>query len=152
MARRAVGLLLLLLALVACEREQPTDSPEATTREFIERMRRVHGDLEASQAAYALIWAEGQHALTERAERASAVAGRTILPAEMIAPSAFSLAFEPERYQARVEGDWSIVSIFGAGPDDKREVRCVREAGGWRVAIEFPPLSLIRKRADAGAD
>jgi len=152
---RSRGSLLLafaLLTLAGCESEQVDTRPEQVVEEFVARMRRVHGDPKTARAAYELLWNEARSNLAERAKRTSAVAGREVAPEEMIAPSRFSLKFEPKHYRATIDGDWAIVTVSGGdGPDAvEHQVRCVREDGRWRVVLELPPLAPIQNRPDAG--
>lgn len=138
---------LALLFTAACEAAPVDALPETVVREFVERMRRVHGDPVAAHAAYDLLWREGKTNLIERAKRATAVMGRTVAPADMLAPSRFSLNFRPKSYRARVQGKWAIVTVTGEVAGQLREIKSTREADGWRVALELPPLSPIQKRA-----
>lgn len=137
------------VSLVGCE-SQPVDArPDTVVKEFLERMRRVHGDPHAARAAYNLLWSEAQKNLAERAKRASAVAGRKVAPEEMIAPSRFSLRFKPRHEKMRIDGDWAVVTVTGEAPETQHaEVKCVRENGHWRVVLELPPLPPIEKRDD----
>lgn len=121
--------------------------------EFVARMQRVHGDPKAARLAYELLWSEARRNLGERAKRASAVGGRTVVPEEMIAPSRFVLRFEPKHYAAEVQGDWARVTVAGDGPEARREVvKCVRENGHWRVAMELPSPPAIQKRPDTSPE
>jgi hypothetical protein len=147
--RFGLALAAALVASAACERTPPDARPETTVEEFVARMQRVHGDPKAGRAAYDLMWSEAKRNLAERAKRASAVAGRKVGPEEMIAPSRFSLRFTPHHYQARVDGDWAVVTVTGEAPDTQhRDIKCVREDGHWRVVIELPPVPPIQKRPD----
>lgn len=134
----------------ACEREQVDTHPEQVVKEFVARMRRVHGDPKNARAAYELLWSEARSNLAERAKRSSAIAGREVAPEEMLAPSRFSLNIEPKRYTARVSGDWALVTVTGGDGPSTREhqVRCVREDGRWRVVLEIPPLAPIQVRKE----
>lgn len=136
-------------SLVACE-SQPVDArPDTVVKEFLARMRRVHGDPKAARAAYDLLWSEAKKNLAERAKRASAVAGRKVAPEEMIAPSRFSLRFKPHHETMRIDGDWAVVTVTGEEPDTQRaDIKCVKENGRWRVVLELPPLPPIEKRED----
>lgn len=146
MVRRSF-LLALALCAAACENEAIDASPEGVVEAFIDRMERVHGDLDRSREAYELLWSEAKRNLAERAKRASAVTGRAIAPEEMIAPSRFSLQYKPKRFTSRQEGGWAVVTVYGDSPDtEHRAVRCIREEGAWRVMLEMPGLSPIKKR------
>jgi len=141
------GLLWLGLASLGCEGRLTEDNPERVVREFITRMQGVHGDPAPARAAFELLWAPAQRNLTERAARASALAGRKVAPEEMIAPTHFSLRFQPQRYSVAEEGGRATVRVFSdAATGESRDILCVREERGWRVALELPPLSPIEKR------
>jgi hypothetical protein len=139
--------LFVACALFACEAPKADATPEGVVMEFVERMRRVHGDPQAAKAAYDLLWLDAKGNLAERAKRASAVAGRPVAPEEMLAPSRFALAFRPKRYTSRIEGRWAVVVVTGDAPaTEKKEVRVTLEEDGWRIALEVPALPPIRKR------
>jgi hypothetical protein len=141
----------IAFAAFACRGEAPDARPEMVVEHFVEQMQRVHGDGRAARSAYDLLWSEAKKNLVERAKRASAVAGHTIGPEEMIAPSRFSLNYKPKRYVATTEGDWAVVTAVGEGPGEQRkQIHCVREDAGWRVVLELPPLPPIQRRPDAG--
>lgn len=147
----SVGLMALSAAFTACEAEANDTTPERVVQEFMDRMQRVHGDAHAARLAYELLWADARRNLAERAKRASAVAGREIAPEEMIAPSHFSLAYQPKKLTARTDGDWAEVTVLGeSSANPPRTVKCVREDGHWRVVLELPPLPPIQRRLDAG--
>ena len=137
----------ILAAQSGCHTEPDPELPENLVREFVERMRRVHGDRVNARAAYDLLWSEARNNLAERAKRASALAGRKIAPEEMVVPSRFSLNYQPKTYTAEIQGEWASVVISGDDPATQRNiVPVVRESGHWRVAIRFPLLPPIRKR------
>jgi hypothetical protein len=149
---RALGITALVLCLTACEGDPVDTTPERVVEEFIARMQRVHGDPKAARGAYELLWVEARQNLAERARRARSVAGREVAPEEMLAPSRFSLRFQPKRYTARIDGDWAMVAASGDGPEAKEhQIRCVREDGHWRVVLELPPLSPIQHRTGPDA-
>jgi hypothetical protein len=139
--------LALALFLSSC-REPPVDAdPARAVEAFIDRMRAVHGDPDKAELAVRLLTQEARANLEERAARASAAAGRPVSPGEMLAPSRFSLEFEPVDYRTETRGRWSRVTVLGANPAEERAVvHCFREEQGWRVAIEPPPLPLIEQR------
>ena len=140
-----------MLVALACQRAPVDETPEQVVEEFVTRMQRVHGDSKASRAAYELLWSEARRNLAERAKRASDVAGREVAPEDMLAPSRFSLTFQPKRFNARVDGDWAIVTVRGETESQRAEVKCVREEGAWRVVMTLPTLPPIQRRVeDAG--
>jgi hypothetical protein len=137
------------LLATGCEDEPRDARPETVVEEFIDRMRRVHGDPKRARSAYELLWSEAKQNLGERAKRGSAVAGRPVGPEEMIAPSYFTTHFEPREYRAEQQGGWAVVTVSGDSPEDRREVRCAREEGRWRVVIDLPKLAPIERRHEA---
>ena len=140
---------LAVATLTGCEEEGSDNEPDRLVVEFVARMQRVHGDRKAARAAYDLLWGDARRNLAERAKRASDVAGREIAPEEMLPPSRFTLHHKPQRYEARVDGDWAEVTVTGEGGTTDR-VKCVREDGKWRIVLELPPLPPIERRSDAG--
>ena len=133
--------------VVGCRPAPSEESPEWVVQEFVERMRRVHGDPDASRAAYELLWLQAQQNLAERAKRASALAGQKVAPEEMLAPSRFSLEFQPKEYVGRVDGQWAEVTVTGEAPaTQRRTVLVTRDAGRWRVVLRLPQLPPIRHR------
>lgn len=148
--KRLLALLALGVSLSGCRRESVDDDPERLVREFIARMQRVHGNTKNSRAAFDLMWAPAQRNLTERASRASALAGRKVAPEEMIAPTRFTLRFEPKRISSTQTGDRALVVVQGDPPQrDSREIRCAREDGRWRIVLDFPVLPPIQKRPNS---
>lgn len=146
LSHRRIGCLLLSMHLLACEKEPVDATPVGVTEEFIERMRGVHGSPERGRLALDLVWSEARAALEERAARATAAAGRSVLPEEMLVPSRFSLRFEPRRMTAATKGNWSRVTILGDNPSEIAEVHCVQEDGRWRVVLDLPPVAPIQRR------
>jgi hypothetical protein len=138
-----------MLGAAGCQTSPADEGPDAVVEEFVLRMQRVHGDDKVSRRAYDLLWGEAQRALAERAKRASDVAGREVAPQAMLAPSRFSLSFMPRRYDARIDGDWAIVTAIGETASQRHEVKCVREDGRWRVVLVIPPLPPIQRREES---
>jgi hypothetical protein len=150
--RRQFCALAVVLATGACKTEPIDARPDSTVEEFVLRMQRVHGDPKTARPAFDLLWSEAKKNLAERAKRASSVLGRKVAPEEMLAPSRFTLRYTPRRYDARVDGDWAIVTIAGEVADQRHDVKCVREDGSWRVALDLPPLPPIQKRSEDAAE
>jgi hypothetical protein len=142
------ALLVATSVAVGCGEEPVDATPEGVVKEFIDRASRVHGDPDRARAAYELLWSDAKQNLAERAKRASAVAGRAMGPEEMMAPSSFSLEFEPKLYRANVQGGWATVVVRGDSPSEQEEVRCVREEGRWRIVLALPELVPIQKRPE----
>ena len=140
--------MVLAALLAACDTGPVAQGPADVVREFVERMQGLHGDPEHARAAYELIWSKGRQNLGERAKRASAASGRQVAPEEMLAPSRFSLRFEPKSFVvARTDGHWAEVTVTGEVPSrEETTVSCVLEEGAWRVVLELPPLAPIQKR------
>ncbi len=145
------GAVVLSATVLACEREQVDESPEAVVEEFVMAMRRHHGEPKAARAAYDLLWSEAKNNLAERAKRASALSGRNVAPEEMLVPSRFTLRFKPKKYESAVSGQWAVVTVFGEDTGSQRhEVRCILEDDQWRVVLQLPGLPPIQTRPDAG--
>ncbi len=130
-----------------CEPAPTQEVPGRVALEFVNAMRRVHGDLEAGKAAYNLMWQPARKNLEERARRASALSGRELHPGELIVPSWFALRLIPESYEERIDGEWAQVTLTDASGQSSN-ARLVLEEGKWKVALELPALSAIRSRID----
>jgi len=139
----------LTLGLVACDSRVESQGPEEVVREFFTRMAQVHGNPVDAKLAYELMWSKARQNLVERAKRASATAGRQVAPEEMIAPSRFSMAFEPQTYQlARRNNDLAEVIVSAEQSGRSEKVWCRLENGHWRVVVRLPPVSPISKRTE----
>lgn len=137
----------LPLGLLGCEEERAVDGPEQVVKKLVEIMQGVHGDRARGEAAVALLWEPARENLSERARRASAASGHPVHPGEMLAPSWFSLQFQPRSWSTRIDGSWAEVIARGDDPSHGQfRIRCVKEDDAWRVALELPPLAPIRKR------
>ena len=135
-----------MLLLSGCRDHPEAGGPEEAVQQFIDGMQRVHGDIERASAAYRLLAKADRDNLAERARRASAVAGRTLAPEEMLAPSRFYLEFQPVRWSSKDSGNYSLVTAQGSSADQRREIRCVKEADGWKVLLDLPALPPIERR------
>ena len=134
---------------LSCGREAVDEDPERLVQEFIERSKSAYGDPRVARGAFELLWSSAQKNLTERASRASALASRKVAPEEMLPLTKFSLRFVPRKYSTAVQGDVAVVTARGdAQSTDRADVRCVREQGRWRVALDLPPLAPIQRRPD----
>lgn len=130
-----------------CRRQEFDETPDGVVREWVERMSRMHGRPLDAERAYELLSQEAQANLQQRANRATAAAGRKMQPYEMLVPSRFSLRFTPQTWQARIAGKRAVVLVTGAEPQGQRaEVPCVLENDRWRVDLMLPPLAEIEKR------
>lgn len=144
-----LAVLLALFSIAGCENEPVEESPERVVAEFVLRMRSVHGEAGAARAAHDLLWSEAKSNLAERAKRASAVSDHKVAPEDMIAPSHFSLRFEPKHFTAHTESTWSVVTVTGEQPTDRADIKCVQEDGRWRVALAIPLPPPIGRRPDS---
>jgi hypothetical protein len=138
----------VLACCVACQTAPPDETPERVVEAFIERMSAVHGDPERGRSAVALIARKGRENLEQRAERASAAAGRQMSSEEMLAPSRFVLSFTPKAYTSEIEGDYARVYVKGDNATEVAEVHCVLEDQRWRVILDLPELPVIQKRGE----
>jgi hypothetical protein len=119
-------------------------------QDFIELMQRVHGDTSKSKAAFELLAAPARANLEERAKRASAASGRSVTPEEMLAPSRFYLSFQPRTWTSELGPDWAIVTVEGDSPNQRKQIRCVREQGRWKVVVDLPELPPLERRDSTG--
>lgn len=141
-------MVLLVFLLVGCSSGVAREGPEEVVRQFLSRMSQVHGDPADAKLAYQLMWSKARTNLSKRAKRASAAAGRQVAPEEMIAPSRFSMAFVPQKYEiGRKQGDLAEVIVSTEQPTSRSEsVWCKLEEGQWRVVLRLPPVAPIHKR------
>lgn len=146
---RRLALSALATALLSCstQQEEPGSSrrPDDVLRRFVSNMRQVHGEDQAGEAVFELLWKPARDNLLERARRASALSGRQLSPGELIVPSWFALHLALETTEVRIDGDWAEITVTDSTRGSV-QVRCRREEDGWKVALELPPLAPIRQR------
>lgn len=130
----------------ACAQHSEEGSPERAVQELVERLQSVHGDPQKAKAAYELLASDARSKLRERAERASAAMGRVVGPEEMLAPSRFFLSFQPRSWSSREGPGWAVVSVEGESARERREIRCLRENGEWKVVLDLPELPPLERR------
>lgn len=146
LARRLLGVALLLGLAMSCRGGADQTPPELVVQRFIDNMHRVHGDVERARAAYELLARPDRDNLAERARRASAVAGRTVAPEEMLVPSRFHLEFQPKRWSSNVSGKYALVYAHGPEARQQHEIRCVEESDGWKVLLDLPRPPPVERR------
>jgi len=142
---RLILVISLLVLAEGCEPAPAQEAPGQVALEFVNAMRRVHGDVEAGKAVYNLMWQPARKNLEERARRASALSGRELHPGELVVPSWFALHLIPENYDERIDGEWAQVTLVDASGQSSI-ARLVLEEGKWKVALELPALTAIRSR------
>ncbi|MBL9024720.1 MAG: hypothetical protein JNL21_21165 [Myxococcales bacterium] len=139
------ALLLGLGALAACSRPRPDATPEGAVRELTIHLGRYSdGDPTEAKAAFGLLSKEARSELEKRAERYSAASGKRIAPELMIAPASFVSRFEARELSSRIQGPYAVVAAVGLLAEERAEIPCVYEEGGWRVHLVLPPLSPVR--------
>lgn len=119
-------------------------------QEFIDRMQRVHGDPARARDVYELLAAPARANLDERARRASASNGRAVAPEEMLAPSRFYLSFQPRTWTSERGEGWALVTAEGDSPEQRKQIRCLREGGKWKVVLDLPELPPLERRDTRG--
>jgi hypothetical protein len=140
-----------LAMAVSCSHPAPDATPEGALTLWLERMEESRDDPAASREAFLLLGPATRANLEERALRASEAQGRRAEPYEMLAPGRFGLKFRPKAKHASIVGDQATVEVVGADPSTEHAtVRCVREAGGWRVEPELPEPTPLPKRTGGG--
>jgi len=133
------------LLLAACSRPEPNATPEGAVRELTIHLDRYHdGDEAEAKAAFALLSNAARAELTERAERYKDASGKRIEPELMIAPASFVSRFEARELSSRIEGPYATVTAIGLLEEERAEIPCVYEDGGWRVHMTLPALSPVR--------
>lgn len=144
--QHALLLFAVSLPAGACAQRPLDATPEGTAREFVDRMRRVHGEPAEARGAFELLSRRARENLAERAARYGAASGKSIAPEAMIVPSRFSLRFEPQRYEPQVSGALAQVTVRGDLPEHEARIMCVLEDGRWRVDMALPSLPPVQQR------
>lgn len=138
---RALGALGLAAVLLAGCGEEPSDeTPEGALRVFLDAMDRSQWEQQALREALELLSPAARHALEQRADRASALAGRDMEGWEMLAQGRFRLRFAPKRrggMKAR-EHEGSAVVVVRGERGQRAEVPMVERDGQWRVDLRLP--------------
>jgi hypothetical protein len=135
---------LVALAAAGCEARRPDATPEGAVREVVERLRAAHGSPASANAAYELLSHATRENLEARARRYGAASGKNISPAAMLAPSSLVERWAGREYRTRIVGTHALVEVRGLLPEERAELRCVWEDGGWRVHVELPPLPEVQ--------
>jgi hypothetical protein len=147
---RALVVLGSAILLAGCGRRVPEATPDGVVREAVERMSRIQGDPADAKSVYALLSKRARVNLTARAQRYGAATGKATAPEAMLVPARFLLRFAPQRYSARSFGPLARVEVVGLHPEDRAEVPCVFEDGGWRVDLTLPPVPPLQVRQGTG--
>lgn len=134
----------LLVGAAGCEARRPDATPEGAVREVVERLRAAHGEPASANAAYELLSRATRENLETRAKRYGAASGKNISPAAMLAPSSLVERWPGREYRSQIVGTHALVEVRGLLPEERAQVRCVWEDGGWRVHIDLPPLAEVR--------
>ncbi len=144
-------LFFFLLALTfGCTRVAPDATPDGAVRLWLDKMEASTEDPRAIRDAYGLLGPATRANLEERARRTSQLQGRRVEPWQMLADGRFGLRFRPKSMKASIVGDRATVEVLGNDPATEHgSIRCVHEAGGWRVEIEIPDL-VVQPKRDGG--
>lgn len=135
------------LLAAACTRALPDATPDGAVRTWLEKMEASAEDPRAIREAYNLLGPAARANLEERARRTSQLQGRRVEPWQMLADGFFGVRFRPKSMKANIVGDVATVEVLGNDPPHERaSVRCVREAGGWRVEPELPDVAPPSRR------
>lgn len=139
-----LGLPLAIFATAGCDARRVDATPESAVRELTERLRALHGDRASSTAVYELLSAATKESLQARSRRYGAASGKNIAPAAMLAPASYLERWSTREMSTKIVGAHALVELRGRTADERAEVRCVYEDGGWRVVIDLPPLPEVR--------
>ena len=136
--RRAV--LFVVTVLAGCSHAPPDATADGAVKLLLDDLEGAGQDPRLMRSAYGLLGPAARANLEERARRTSLRHARHVQPWEMMASGRFGLAFRPKTMRPpMVVGDRATVEVFGADPQNEHaSVRCVHEAGGWRVEPGLP--------------
>ncbi len=142
---RAVAVMAACASLAACDARRHDATPEAAVRELIDRLGRMSGDPTTSRAVFDMLSATTRANLEARARRYGAASGKNIAPAAMLAPSSLVEQWGARELHATILGIHALVEVRGLHPEQRTEIRCVYEEGGWRVVVDLPPLPEVKQ-------
>jgi hypothetical protein len=130
---------------IGCSATPSTETPIGALTLFLEAMDRSAEDPDALRTAYFLLDQKARQELAQRAKKAEAVAGREVMPWEMIVPGRFSLRFAPAAtggMRAKVTGTRAVVTVVAENKQRQADVPLVHEPDGWRVELYVPKVQL----------
>jgi len=142
----SIGVWLLVLPwafCLGCSSTPSADTPTGALSLFLAAMDKSAEDPGALRAAYLLLDAKARQQLQLRARAAETLAGRDLMPWEMLAEGRFSVRFAPAArggMRAKITGSRAVVIVSGSAKGQQVKVPMVRESGGWRVDLDIPPV------------
>jgi hypothetical protein len=140
------GVTILVLALWACSPSSSSATPEGAVREFVDAVRRFHGDDVEAQKLFDMLSERARDNLRARAARYGAASGKQIAPWAMLVPSRFTPYFIPQEYTAQIVGRYALVEVAGVDASQRAQVPCVLENGLWRLDLVLPELPALPQR------
>lgn len=133
--------LVLVLALVGCGRAPIDATPEGALDAFLAACEDAGRDPDAAARAFALLTPEARKALELRAQRGTAVTGRPMTPAQMLAPGFGPLRFHVAKTTTTftVDRAHALVDVYGPDPTAQHAtIPLEREGNAWRVVLVVP--------------
>ncbi|MCS6798879.1 MAG: hypothetical protein NZ898_10165 [Myxococcota bacterium] len=127
--------------LTSCGGNAAGERPGRAVQAFLESAQRAERDERALAEVHTMLCASSRRWLQTRAERASALAGRTFEPWEMLVPGRIRLRVEPSAatvIREQVQGSSATVTLVDRS-GTRAEVPLVLEADGWKLALELAP-------------
>jgi len=131
------------VVVVGCSSTPSVETPAGALSLFLAAMDRSAEDPGALRAAYLLLDKRARQQLQLRARKAETLAGRDLMPWEMLAEGRFRLRFAPAArggMRAKVTGNRAEVIVTGSAKGQQVKVPMVREPEGWRVELAIPEL------------